>query len=72
MIERNSKEMNKDDIELLFTKELIKSEYVKATNSVISAKTRLRNAQSRQRLIKKAMFELGYNVTLTDEEEAME
>jgi len=57
--------MKKDEIELLFTKELIKSEYVKATNAVISAKSRLRNAQTRRRLIKKSMFELGYNVTNT-------
>jgi hypothetical protein len=47
---------------LLFTKELVKSEYVLATKSVISAKTRLRNANDRQKTIMRVMRELGYEV----------
>jgi len=47
---------------LLFTKELVKSEYVLSTKSVISAKTRLRNAKDRQKSINRVMLELGYEV----------
>jgi hypothetical protein len=53
----------KEEIDpLLFTKELVKSEYVLSTKSVISAKTRLRNATDRQQSIMRVMRELGYEV----------
>ncbi|MCK5342432.1 MAG: hypothetical protein KAR20_03460 [Candidatus Heimdallarchaeota archaeon] len=47
---------------LLFTKELVKSEYVLSTKAVMSAKTRLRNAKDRQKSINRVMLELGYEV----------
>jgi len=47
---------------LLFTKELVKSEYVLSTKSVLSAKTRLRNARDRQKSIMRVMRKLGYEV----------
>lgn len=54
--------MNKEIDPLLFTKELVKSEYVSSTKAVISAKTRLRNARIRERIIMRVMRELGYEV----------
>lgn len=42
-------------------REVMKSEYSKATKSVLSAKTRLRNAVAKKRVISKAMKELGYD-----------
>ena len=58
-----SKNKKKIQDPLMFTKELVKSEYVQATKSVLSAKTRLRNANDRQRTITRVMRELGYEVT---------
>ena len=53
----------KEEIDpLMFTKELVKSEYVQAMKSVISAKTRLTNARDRQKSIGRVMRELGYEV----------
>lgn len=60
----SKKKKKKEEIDpLLFTKELVKSEYVQATKSVLSAKTRLRNAQDRQNTIVRVMRELGYEVS---------
>lgn len=50
------------DLDLLYTTELVKAEYVKATKAVIAAKARLQNARVRVRLIKRAMNELGYSL----------
>ncbi len=47
---------------LLFTKELVKSEYVLSTKAVLAAKTRLRNAKDRKKSITRVMRELGYEV----------
>jgi len=47
---------------LLFTKELVKSEYVLSTKAVIAAKNRLRNAKAKRRTIIRVMRELGYEV----------
>ena len=59
----SKKKKKKEEIDpLLFTKELVKSEYVQATKSVLSAKTRLRNSQDRQKTIMRVMRELGYEV----------
>ena len=53
----------KEEIDpLLFTKELVKSEYVQSVKSVLSAKTRLRNAKDRKKTIVRVMLELGYEV----------
>ena len=54
--------MSKEIDPLVFTKELVKGEYVLATKSVLSAKTRLRNARDRQKSIMRVMRELGYEV----------
>lgn len=53
----------KEEIDpLMFTKELVKSEYAQSTKAVLSAKTRLRNARIRERTITRVMRELGYEV----------
>lgn len=59
--------MNKDELDLLFTNEIIKSEYVKSIKAIALAKARLKNARTRSNLIKKAMLELGYDMEVKDE-----
>ncbi len=62
-----SKKTKKEEIDpLLFTKELVKSEYVLSTKAVISAKTRLRNAKDKQETVMRVMRELGYEVGSND------
>ena len=57
---------------LLFTKELVKSEYVASVKSVSSARTRLRNAKGRHKSIVRVMHELGYTDIALEEESVEE